>query len=110
MENMNQTIVGRNAVMEVLRAGHQLDQIYVQRPPHTGSLNKILALAREGGVRVREVGKDKLDQLAGGENHQGVVALALAYAYTDVDVYKRQGLDCSIRFRVSWFISSYFHF
>ena len=84
MENMNQTIVGRNAVMEVLRAGHQLDQIYVQRPPHTGSLNKILALAREGGVRVREVGKDKLDQLAGGENHQGVVALALAYAYTDV--------------------------
>ncbi|MFR5073474.1 MAG: RNA methyltransferase substrate-binding domain-containing protein [Bianqueaceae bacterium] len=83
MENMNQTIVGRNAVMEVLRAGHQLDQIYVQRPPHTGSLNKILALAEReacgsGGW------KDKLDQLAGGENHQGLWRWLWPHAYTDV--------------------------
>ena len=68
-------IVGRNAVLEALRSGRGIECLYVQRPPFTGSLGRIVGIARQKG---------KLDELSGGENHQGVVAITQAYEYVDV--------------------------
>ena len=68
-------IVGRNAVLEALRSGRGIECLYVQRPPFTGSLGRIVSMARQKRVLVKEAGKGKLDELASGENHQGIVAI-----------------------------------
>ena len=77
-------IVGRNAVLEALRSGRGIECLYVQRPPFTGSLGRIVGIARQKRLLVKEAGKGKLDELSGGENHQGVVAITQAYEYVDV--------------------------
>ena len=63
-------IVGRNAVLEALRSGRGIECLYVQRPPFTGSLGRIVGIARQKRLLVKEAGKGKLDELSIGENHQ----------------------------------------
>lgn len=78
-------IVGRNAVLEALKSGRSIECIYAQRPPYTGSLGQIIAIARQKRIMVKEAGKAKLEELSSGENHQGVVALIQAYEYVEVE-------------------------
>ena len=47
-------------------------------------LGRIVGIARQKRLLVKEAGKGKLDELSGGENHQGVVAITQAYEYVDV--------------------------
>lgn len=84
-ENNKSVIVGRNAVMEALKSGHGIECLYAQRPPYTGSLGQIVAMAKKQNLLVKEAGKAKLDELAAGENHQGVVAMVQAYEYVEVE-------------------------
>ena len=51
-------IVGRNAVLEALRSGRGIECLYVQRPPFTGSLGRIVGIARQKRLLVKEAGKD----------------------------------------------------
>ena len=81
----NTVIVGRNAVLEALRKEHGIECLYTQRQPYTGSLNKVAAMARQQKITIKEVSKSKLDEMAEGENHQGVVALVQAYEYAEVE-------------------------
>ncbi len=45
----------------------------------------IVAEARKKHIPISEVAQEKLDQLARGANHQGVVAVAAEREYTDID-------------------------
>lgn len=45
----------------------------------------IVAEARKKHIPISEVAQEKLDQLARGANHQGVVAVAAEKEYTDID-------------------------
>ena len=83
-QRAEQVIAGRNAVMEALRAGREIDSLLVAKGEHTGSLNVILAKARALGIPVKEAAPVKLESL-GGRNHQGVVAVASAVAYREVE-------------------------
>ena len=76
---------GRNAVMELLRSGKEIDAVYVRQGPAEGSLKAILAKARERGVAVKQVSAEKLDQLSGGVNHQGVAAVLSAAEYVSLE-------------------------
>lgn len=78
-------VAGRNAVRELLKSGRSVDKIYVKKGEREGSLVVIVAQALEQKIPVIEVTQEKLFELAGGENHQGVVALAAEKEYTDVD-------------------------
>ncbi|NLJ32030.1 MAG: 23S rRNA (guanosine(2251)-2'-O)-methyltransferase RlmB [Clostridiales bacterium] len=89
---MNQTarqsediIAGRNAVSEALRGGRAIDSLYVARGCRTGSLNVLIAKAKEKGIAIKEADSRKLDALCGGANHQGVVAVAAVKDYATVD-------------------------
>ena len=42
-------------------------------------------MARQQKITIKEVSKSKLDEMAEGENHQGVVALVQAYEYAEVE-------------------------
>lgn len=83
---MSQDIIaGRNPVREALRAGRTLNKIMVMTGAKTGSLKEIIGLAKDNKVPVQSVEKSHLDKVAGGEAHQGVVALAAAKDYVDID-------------------------
>lgn len=78
-------VAGRNAVRELLRSGRSIDKIFVKSGQREGSLIAIVAQARKKHIPVSEVAQEKLDQLARGANHQGVVAVAAEKDYTDID-------------------------
>jgi 23S rRNA (guanosine2251-2'-O)-methyltransferase len=78
-------IEGRNPVLEALRAGRSINKLLVAKGSREGSIREVLALAREKGVLVQEVERARLDTLASGRAHQGVIALVAAHRYYEVD-------------------------
>lgn len=76
--------IGRNAVTELLKSGREVDRIWIRRGDRSGSLSVICALALEKGVPLLETDVRKLDGLAGGGVHQGVVAAAAETCYLSV--------------------------
>ncbi len=81
----NGIICGRNAVRELIRSGRSVDKILVKGGNIEGSLTVIVAEAKKMGIPVIESAQEKLDTLAEGVNHQGVVAMASVKQYTDVE-------------------------
>jgi 23S rRNA (guanosine2251-2'-O)-methyltransferase len=77
-------IVGRNPVLEALRAGTPLEKIYILYGTHGGSMGKIIRLAKEKGIVCAEVGKEKFQELGGGVAAQGVAAVVGTKRYVDV--------------------------
>lgn len=80
-----ETIVGRNPVFEALKAGRPINKIFIARASKPGSFREIINLAKEQDIVVQEVDAVKLDALVPGVRHQGVVAMAAAKEYVDLD-------------------------
>jgi 23S rRNA (guanosine2251-2'-O)-methyltransferase len=78
-------IVGRNPVSEALRSSRAIDRILISKGNKTGAVVGIIAKAKEKQIPVKEVDSRKLDFLAGGENHQGIIACAAVREYSSVD-------------------------
>ncbi|MBC2582525.1 23S rRNA (guanosine(2251)-2'-O)-methyltransferase RlmB [Clostridium sp. DJ247] len=78
-------IEGRNAVIEALRSDRTIEQIFVASGDVSGSINVILALARDKNVIIKQVDRKKLDQISETGSHQGVVAQITPYKYYEVD-------------------------
>lgn len=78
-------IEGRNAVIEVLKSERTVEQILVANGDVSGSINLILALAKEKKIVIKQVDRKKLDQLSQTGAHQGVIAQITPYKYCDVD-------------------------
>ncbi len=76
-------VAGRNAVMELLKSEKDINKIFVERGEKHGSINEIIAKAREAKVVLAEVDKSKLDYMA--ENNQGVVAVVPPFNYCEVE-------------------------
>ncbi|MCD8200682.1 MAG: 23S rRNA (guanosine(2251)-2'-O)-methyltransferase RlmB, partial [Clostridia bacterium] len=74
---------GRNAVLELIKSGKDLDKIYMEKNP-TGSLGRIFAEARRAGVRVQFVDKAVLDKYSEDGRHQGVIAFGGNFEYADI--------------------------
>jgi len=81
----DRVVAGRNPVLELLKTEEPIDRILLQKGEQTGSLGRIAAAAREKGIPVKSVAKEKLDALAPGVNHQGVAAVAAAYRYAELE-------------------------
>lgn len=82
---MEDKIYGINPVTEALNSGREIDKILLQDGAKHSRLSKITAMAKEKGIIYRFVNKKKLDELAEGGNHQGVLAYAAAHTYAEVD-------------------------
>lgn len=78
-------IVGRNAVRELLRSERAVDKLLVTKGEREGSIVVMVAQAIERGIPVVEVERGKLDLLAGGVPHQGIIAMAAEKEYVSVD-------------------------
>ena len=78
-------IEGRNAVIELLESGNDINKILVQTGEKHGSIMKILAKAKANGIIVQEVQKKKLDEISQSHNHQGVIAIVPPFEYAEID-------------------------
>ena len=83
-EYMDQ-IEGRNAVLELLESGRDINKILVAKGEKHGSIYKILAIAKERKILISEVEKNKLNQIAQTPNHQGVIAIVPPFDYCEVE-------------------------
>ena len=86
---MSNIIYGKNPVVEALEAGQSINKIYLASGHKNLVDKKIIQLARQNGVPVREVDRRKLVDIAGHDKTQGVVAVVMEYAYASIeDIFK----------------------
>jgi 23S rRNA (guanosine2251-2'-O)-methyltransferase len=78
-------IQGRNPVMEALRSEREIDKILIAKGAQQGSIHKIIGMAKDKGIPIQYVEKQKLDQLTESSAHQGIIAFVAAYSYVDLD-------------------------
>lgn len=78
-------IEGRNAVLEALKSNRTIEYILIASGNTTGSINKIIAVARENKVVIKEVDRKKLDSMSVTGSHQGVMAIVTPYKYCEVE-------------------------
>lgn len=85
MEYEELKIEGRNPVLEAFRSGKSIDKLFVLDGSGDGPIQTILREAKKKDTIVRFVAKERLDQLSETKKHQGVIAIAAAYAYASVE-------------------------
>ncbi|MBK1812569.1 23S rRNA (guanosine(2251)-2'-O)-methyltransferase RlmB [Clostridium sp. YIM B02505] len=82
-------VVGRNAVIEALKADTTIEQILIASGNMEGSINKIIAMAKDKKVVIKEVDRKKLDSISETGAHQGVIAIVTPFRYSEVaDILK----------------------
>lgn len=78
-------IEGRNAVIEAFRSGKEIDKIYILDGCQDGPVMTIKREARKKDTPIKYVAKERLDQLSETGKHQGVIAVAAAYRYAEIE-------------------------
>lgn len=84
-KKFNDQVEGRNAVLELLESGRDINKIYISDGEKHGSINKIIALAKENKLIINEISKNKLNQMAQTENNQGVIAIVPPFDYCEIE-------------------------
>ena len=88
---MSELIMGRNAVLEALKGGREIEKINIEKNRNSGgSIRQIIAKASDAKIPVYYSDKAFMDKLAarsesGETNYQGVIAIASDFAYSSVD-------------------------
>ena len=77
-------IIGRNPVIEALKADKLIDTIFVNREGG-GSLSLIVKMAKEKEIVVKEVSEQKLSNMSKGGAHQGVIAMGACAEYVEIE-------------------------
>ena len=85
-EREGRFVYGVNPVLEALRRrASEIERLYVAEGQlGKGAAGEIFSRAREAGVRVQRVPREKLEKLAGGSHHQGVVAQVRSFQYAEL--------------------------
>lgn len=91
-------IEGKNAVNEALRGSTTIEKIMVLKSAPTSNFNTIINACRERKILVQFVEKNALDRLSVSGNHQGIIAVATEFQYSDVEeiLAKKEGKDLLI--------------
>lgn len=77
-------ILGRNPVIEALKADKLIDVLFVN-PEAGGSIGQIIKMAKDKSIVVKEVSEQKLSNMAKGASHQGVIAMGACAEYVDIE-------------------------
>lgn len=80
-----ETIEGRNAVIEAFRSGKTIDKVFVLDGCQDGPIMTIKREAKKAGSFIKYVDKTRLDQLSQTGKHQGVIAYSAAYDYAELE-------------------------
>ncbi len=83
-EHYNDQVEGRNAVLELLESGKDINKIFISKGERHGSIFKIIAKAKENKVMIVEKEKKKMDEMAQNKNYQGVIAIVPPFEYCQI--------------------------
>ena len=93
----NLMVEGRNAVIEACRSGKAVDKLFVLDGCQDGPVRTIIREAKKHDTIINFVTKERLDQISETKKHQGVIAYAAAYEYSEVEdmleLAKKKGED-----------------
>ena len=78
-------LAGRNAVMEAIKSGRPIDSIYILKGNSQGSLGKIVAMAKDEGIPVKDATPQKFENLCPNLNHQGVAAVVACRDFSTME-------------------------
>ena len=93
MEYEELKIEGTNPVLEAFRSEKTIDKLFVLEGCKDGPVQTILREARKRDTILSFVPKERLDQLSETKKHQGVIAIAAAYAYASVEEILQKAED-----------------
>ncbi len=77
-------IEGRNAVTEALKRGRPIDKMFVSDEGDS-TLRHLASMAEGYGIPVLRLDRRKLDAMSLSHAHQGVIAIAAAVPYAEID-------------------------
>lgn len=78
----SEQVEGRNAVLEALRGPREVREVLISRGTgRRGAVQEIISLCERRGVPVREVPRERLEEMSATPSPQGVIALVSPYAY-----------------------------
>ena len=83
--NYEDQIEGRNAVLELLESGKDINKIYITKGEKHGSINKIIAKAKEKRIVLVEKDKRQMEEIAQTPNYQGVIAIVPPFEYCEIE-------------------------
>ena len=81
---MEDIIFGRAPVLEALKNSHPIDKIIIKSGPYAKSLIPVIDEAKKRNIVIQQADGARLDRMANGENHQGVIAMISAYSYVSI--------------------------
>ena len=84
-KNYDDQVEGRNSVLELLESGKDINKIFITRGEKHGSINKIIAIAKEKKVIIVEKDKRQMDEMAQNQNYQGVIAIVPPFEYCEIE-------------------------
>ena len=85
LNNEKSLIIGRNSVSEAIKAGREIECLFVQSGQSTGSIKVILAKAKQNGILIKNIDRKKLDAMSNSSAHQGIIAVTSQKQYCSVD-------------------------
>ena len=78
-------VAGRNAVMEALKGSRSVNKLMIANGSTEGSIKEIIAVAKEKAVNIQYWDRSKLDSIARGIRHQGVLAQVAPVQYAELE-------------------------
>ena len=84
-EIYNDQVEGRNAVLELLESGKDINKIFIMKGEKHGSIYKIIKIAKENKIIIVEKEKRQMEEMANTQNYQGVIAIVPPFEYVEVE-------------------------
>lgn len=90
-------VVGRNPILEALRAGIPATKLHVATGiDFDDRVREIIDIAREMGLPLLEISRMEMDRITGVELHQGVALTVKPYQYVDPSELLDRGADAPL--------------
>ena len=78
-------IIGRNAVIEAIKAGQTIDRLIIAKDLKDSGAQKIINEAKSRGIKASFYDKEVLDRESAGKKHQGFIAEVTDFKYSELD-------------------------
>ncbi len=78
-------IIGRNAVIEAIKAGSTIDRLVASRDQKDAGAQRIINEAKSRGIKVFFYDKEVLDRESAGKKHQGFIAEVTDFKYCELE-------------------------
>ncbi|MGE0587543.1 MAG: 23S rRNA (guanosine(2251)-2'-O)-methyltransferase RlmB [Cyclobacteriaceae bacterium] len=79
-----ETIFGTRAVIEAIKAGREIEKIFIQAGLNNDLIKELISIAREKSISLSFIPQQKLNKLSN-KNHQGVVCMLSVVQYSKLE-------------------------